>query len=315
MIADEGDVVFNVVWTGAVFEHLRHFVCSLMRHSAGVRFRFVANGCTPGSKDEMRRFAEEHADTVVEVLDVSPDAMVAHGVALDSTYRCRDDGPLFCLVDADIYARAPFVSSFVAALDDHAAVTSGREVWNDDNVVPPGHGGVGGRHFFDENGFVFGSPHLALYRRDALDEAIARWGVGFGSAGPDVPEHTASALRDLGFDYLVYDTGKLVNICLQLDGHRVLHFEHPDLLHIGGLSHYLASPAYLPAAPGSEPEPDWVRYEGMAPRHEVARFTAGLLRALVAGRSNPIPEGLPPEMDAKLRLVHAALTEMLQHPC
>jgi hypothetical protein len=42
------------------------------------------------------------------------------------------------------------------------AVTSGKEVWSDDNLVPPGHKGVAGEHFFGQDGFVFGSPHLAI---------------------------------------------------------------------------------------------------------------------------------------------------------
>lgn len=304
------DCVFNVVWTGAVFAYLKYFVCSLIRHS-DARFRFVANGCTPESIDEMERFADLHSDAIVEVLDVSSE-MVAHGVALDEVLRIRDDGELFCLVDADIRASAPFLDLFTSELASCAAVTSGREVWNDDNVVPAGALGVGGRHFFDGDGFVFGSPHLALYRRAALDETTARWKVGFGSAGPDLSSEAASAVESLGHPYRVYDTGKLVNILLQFDGERVEHVEHPDLMHIGGMSHFLAPPAYVVREPGGEPEPDWVRYHGMNDRYEVARFTATVLREMVDGNEPPaVPTGLSPSLEGRLRPVRDAIIDLV----
>ncbi|NNE72199.1 MAG: hypothetical protein HKN26_00880, partial [Acidimicrobiales bacterium] len=36
-----------------------------------------------------------------------------------------------------------------------------------------------------------------------------------------------------------FDTGKLVNTFLQFDGHRVVHQEHPALLHVGGVSSHI----------------------------------------------------------------------------
>src|SRR5690606_22166711 len=100
-------------------------------------------------------------------------------------------------------------------------------------------------HFFDEDGFTFGSPHLAMYRRDALDETFRRWGVGFASAGPELEPATRARLAEAGRDYKLFDTGKIVNILLQCDGQRLLHTEHPDLLHVGGMSHYLSPPAHI----------------------------------------------------------------------
>ena len=311
-VAEPGsEIVFNIVWTGEVFTYLRYFVCSILHHS-GARARFVANGCTPESIADMERFASTH-DSVVEVLDVSPDEMVAHGVALDRVRSARDDGDHFCLMDADIRACGPFLDSFLQLLASNAAVTSGREVWNDDNVVPVGHGGVGGRHFFDVDGFVFGSPHLALYRRGPLDEVCDRWQVGLGSAGPELSAEATAALASLGHRYLVYDTAKIVNILLQHDGYGVVHIEHENLMHIGGMSHYLAPPKYIVRGEGREPEPDWVRYQGMESRHEVARFTATMLRELVAGNTAPpLPDGTAPELRDRLEHVRAAMIDLIE---
>jgi hypothetical protein len=308
----EEQLVFNVVWTGDTFGLLRYFACSLIANTAA-RFRFVTNACTERSLDAMHEFVATHRDRVVEILGVSSDAMVAHGVALDRVRSVRDDGDWFCLVDPDIKAAAPFLGEFTALLVDHAAVTSGKEVWNDDNVVPPGHPGVGGRHFFTTDGFVFGSPHLALYRRDALDETCARWEVGLGSAGPELGDAAKQALRDLGHHYWLYDTAKIVNALLQADGHAVTHVEHEHLVHVGGLSHWISPPETVGQSLDLDQDPEWTRHPGMAPRHEVARFAARVLRDLDTGNPAPeIPDGLDPATLDKLAYVRSEIIDMVE---
>jgi hypothetical protein len=308
----EEELVFNVVWTGDTFGLLRYFVCSLMANTSA-KFRFVTNACTTKSLTTMRDFVAAHADRVVEILEVSTDTMVAHGVALDRVRALRDDGDWFCLIDPDIKASAPFLGDFTALLADHAAVTSGREVWNDDNVVPEGHPGVGGRHFFTADGFVFGSPHLALYRSDLLEETCGRWEVGLGSAGPELNDAAKAALRDLGHNYQIYDTAKIVNALLQSDGHAVTHIERDQLVHVGGLSHWVSPPDTVGQELDIDREPEWTKYPGMAPRHEVARFVARTLRDLDAGQPAPeIPDGLDPATLDKLSRVRVEIIDMVK---
>lgn len=307
---DEASLTFNVVWTGDVFTYLHHFVSSQMAWSRA-RFRFVANGCPPEQVALMARFRDRHPDRVVEVLDVSPEVMVAHGVALDRVRDQRDDGDHFCLIDPDIKANGPWVGEFCALLTDHAAVTSGREVWSSTNVLPEGHPGVPGEVFYDRSGFTFGSPHLALYRRVELDEVANRWGVGLGSAGPELRPEATAALASQGHRFLVYDTAKIVNCLLQHDGHRLVHRDLSQLVHIGGLAHYLAPPAYRTTETG-ETEPDWTVHEVMAARHEVTRHAARTLRSLADGDPPPpVPSGLDPDLAAKLALVHHEITDLV----
>lgn len=304
----EADLVFNVVWTGTVFTYLRHFVSSQMAH-CGARYRHVANGCPPDQVAMLRADAAARPDRVLEVLDVS-DTMVAHGVALDRVRAQRDDGPWFCLIDPDIKANAPFIPTFADLLAaGAAAVTSGKEVWSNDNLVPVGHPGVAGEFFFDRNGFVFGSPHLAIYDRAALDDTTSRWGVGLGSAGPDLSDAAKARLAELGHEYLVYDTGKIVNALLQADGHRLVHRDLPQLVHIGGLSHYLSPTEWVTLDDG-EQAPEWVRW-GLTDRYHVSRFTALTLRRLFEGGEVPaIPEGVEPTMAAKLAVVQQEMADL-----
>ena len=319
MVTRDDDVVFNVVWTGNVFRFLRFFVCSLLDRS-GARFRFVANGVTPDARQLMDDFARAHGERVVEIYDMPQTEMVAHGVALDAVLESRNDGELFCFVDSDIKARKSFLPEFLALLAEHDAVTSGREVWNDDSVVPRDHPGLDGQYFFDQNGFTYGSPHFAMYRRDQLVATMSRWGISFGSRGPDLSDPAREQLRAMGQLYWVFDTAKVVNILLQGDGGTLCHFDHPELVHIGGLSHYLDPPRRKSmlirpeggTTQGDEDEPEWGRLERMASRFEVARFTAAMLRSLTRGEAAPaMPAGLEPAMEHRLEVVRDEMTDLV----
>jgi hypothetical protein len=312
---DERELVFNIVWTGDVFTYLQYFVKSQIAQS-DARFRFVSNGCPPDQVAMFERFAAEHPDRVVDVLDVteaSDKTMVAHGVALDRVRRVRDDGDHFCLVDPDIKANRRWVSELAGLLSESCvAVTSGKEVWSDDNLIPVGHVGVPGEFFFSQDGFVFGSPHLAIYRRAAVEETAERWGVGFGSAGPDLSDRAKKKMADMGHEYLVYDTGKIMNALLQGDGHVLVHRDLPQLVHIGGLSQYLAPVRWVTNQAG-EKERDWKRFRDVSARYDVAEFTAQTLMARCEGDPGPeIPPGTDDTTRAKLELVQREVADLIE---
>jgi hypothetical protein len=309
--ARERDFVFNVVWTGSVFTYLRYFVASQI-HFSDARYRFVANGCPPEQVELMERFRAKRPERVVEILETSA-RMRPHGFSLDRVRTLRDDGEFFCFVDPDILAQGPFLAPFVDALETCAGITSGRGVWRDDDVVPVGHPGVSGEYFYSQDGFLFGSPHFAMYHRAPLEATAERWGLGFGlGGGPGLSEEARDRLARSGHDYIMYDTGKLMNTFLQEDGNVLCHAEHPNLMHIGGLSHYLSPPKMVVPAEGEEPEPDWARWKGMASRFEVARFTAAVLRTLCDGGEPPgVPRGLDDSMTRRLVTVRAALIAMV----
>lgn len=313
------DLVFNVVWTGTVFDHLEPFVASQLAQGSA-RFRFIANACPPHQVAALAGFAAAHPGRVVEVLEVSTDRMVRHGDALDQVLQTRDDGAWFAFVDPDIAALGPYLPPFLDLLAEADAVTSGREVWSSTNVRPVDHPGVSGEHFFDQDGYVFGSPHFAIYRRSALLDTTRRWSVGFSTAGGDLSEPARARLEEVGRSFWIYDTAKIVNILLQADGHRLVHQEHPDLLHIGGVSHFLAPPSSAPAAQGRPPAwgegPDWGQQPGQAARHEVARYTASVLAALLDGEpAPPVPADAHPDHRERLHRVRGALEELIAaHP-
>ncbi len=305
----EESLVFNVVWTGGVFTYLRYFVASQMICS-DARFRFVANGCAPGQLELIHAFATKHPDRVLEVFESST-TMEPHGAALDRVLSARDDGDHFCFIDADILAKARFLPAFVERLEQGcAAVTSGRVFWrqeHEDDVLPAGSVILPGDFFYGRDGYVFGSPHFAMYRRGLLDETIARWDIGFASAGPDVTDAVRKKLTEIGHQYVLYDTGKIVNILLQEDGHKLCHFEHPDLLHIGGLSHYLCPP-------DDERDVKSSAWAWPDSRLKVAWFTAAVLRDACEGRRPVagVPGDLEPSMAERMRIVREELIALVR---
>jgi hypothetical protein len=302
----ESAFVFNIVWTGEVFPYLRHFVASQLRHS-GARFRFVANGCPPDQVRLMEDFAATTDGRVVDIF-VSSTTMGRHGAALDAAFEARDDGEFFCFVDPDILAERPYLRTFVDALGGGCAgVTSGKGVWTDSVVVPAGHPGVPGECFYSRDGYLFGSPHFAMYNRAPLQETMSRWHVGFDSAVADLTEEAKEVLASAGHTYWIYDTGKILNILLQENGHRLCHVEHAALLHIGGMSHYLSPPKGRgePRAAGEASD------QGLPwppARLEVARYTAGLLQALARNEPPPAPpRDLSADLLERLDRVQAAV--------
>src|SRR5262245_36644407 len=277
----ESAFVFNIVWTGSVFPYLSHLVASQQRHS-DARFRFVANGCPPDQVRLMEDFAATADGRVVDVFGPST-TRTRHGAARDAVLAARADGEFFCSVAPDSLAEGEYLRAFADVLGGGCAgVTSGRGVWTDNVVVPAGHPGVPGECFYSQDGFLFGSPHFAMYHRETLEDTMARWGVGFGSAGAE-DDRTKAALTAAGHDYIVYDTGKIANVLLQIDGKRLCHFEHDALLHIGGVSHYLSPPEHQHDPEGDGKEPVQKNWPWPKARYEVARFTGALLRSLCDG--------------------------------
>ena len=306
----ESQLTFNIVWNKDAFSHLRPFTRSLLHHST-CRYRFVANGCWPESLDELRAFQRLHPDRIVEVL-VTSDEVVAHGVALDAVLRSRDDGDQFCLMDPDIKANAPFVQDLTRHLADNAAVSSATEVWSINSVLPPNYPGVAGEFYFDQDGFVFGGPHLAIYDRATLDQVLDEYGVGLGSAGPEVQDNARIELASMRPNLKIFDTGKIVNILLQAQGHQVIHEDLAQIVHIGGLSHYLAPTRFQKDASG-ETVPDWALMDKDGTRHEVTRFTAGVMRELAAGRPPPpTPPGVEASMADRLETARAEVIDLIE---
>jgi hypothetical protein len=319
---DEADFVFNVVFTPLTFRWLRIFTWSVIEQGR-VRLRLVANGCPPDELRELIRFSQAH-EPVVEVLQVAHGEILSHGAALDAVCRERDDGDWFCFVDSDVMARGPLLDACRSPLPYTAALTAGRPGWGLPQVAGRGTAVLPGHLLFDEDGFVYGSSYFAIYYRPSLLRVRDRWGVGFaGYRWPDLPVEVRREMVRLGRRFDLYDTAKVLNILLQSDGETVAHIDHPNLVHIGGMS-----VEYLCEAFGVRPMDLWLEWErSLSPSDapvppgsdarsappDPARVAALALRCLVRGEPlPPIPTSLDPSAEARLKKVLDELAHLVE---
>jgi hypothetical protein len=290
------DMTFHVVFTPRTFDRLAPFTRTLVDDPAAA-VRVVANCCDADEIERMRRFAAAHVrvdDDVVVINDPSR-AMVPHGEVLDTLFE-RSAERDFAFVDSDVFARAGFVGEIRRRRRDHALVTTGDVAWADDDRLPAGSIDLVGRHAIGHDGFHYGSSYVACYDRGAVEEVRARHGTTFRTAVHEqLPAAIRGRLADLGRTFRRYDTAKVLNLLLVADGHRIEHFTHPALFHLGGISDFLSYPGS--AAPN--PTRPWYATTGTgATRWAFARFAAAALDDLAHGR--------PPETDPSGALGAAA---------
>jgi hypothetical protein len=276
--------------TPGTFRYLQLFTRSLLAQSE-LRVRIAANGCPAGELQLMRRFAEDHGPRV-EVFELSGSTMVPHGLALDEIFGECDDGDYFFFVDSDVKARRPFMEMFLALLARFDVVTSCNVAWSDDSILPVAATDLVGRHAVGHDGFVYGSSYLAIYRRAAIERVRSAWGVTFRAYPYDRLAPTVQRrLAEMGRQFRLYDTAKVLNILLQGDGFALTHVDNPALAHVGGISQYLSDPSVLgrtdtSASGASVP---WFATSGAGrQRWDFARWAAAMLRSIVDGE--PAPE-------------------------
>ena len=137
--------------------------------------------------------------------------------------------------------------------------------------------------------------------------------MGLGSAGVRrLTQEGRDHLKSIGQTYWLYDTGKIANIFLQEDGNKLCHFEHDNLMHIGGMSHYLSPPDGGGAADNADWEPDQTEWKWPVTRLEVAGYTAVVLRSLAAGHPAPdIPAEVDPTIADRLETVRNELITLV----
>lgn len=279
----ESAVVWNVIFVPHTFRFLQVFARSLVVQS-DARFRLVANSCASDDVAEMCAFAARFGGRVDVVSIGDPGGeVVRHGAALTELFDRFDDGELFCFVDSDVEAKAPFVQRLLDALDGQVAVTSGDVAWTDDTTLPAGAPDLAGRHVVDRDGFVYGSSFLGVYRRAAVERTRDEWDITFEPYAYDrLPERARSALSAMNRRFRLYDTAKTLNLLLQHDGPAIRHIEHPALFHLGGISQFLAQRAGgLPAFSAGD--------AAARARWDFARWAAATLAALVDGSEPPAP--------------------------
>jgi hypothetical protein len=225
-----------VIFTPGTARRLLPFTLTLLK-GAGVRLRLVANGC---DAEEARLLSETAAsgERLSHHVLTNRDT-VAHGVALNELFGAYPDEPYFAFADSDVIASGEFMDALWPAGADHAGVFTAPPVWatEDDVVVPAGWPVLSGRLHQLPDGTQVGTTYLAVYDRAAVESAWRRVPRGFElQFRRSVPRSLRREFAARGWDFRIYDTCRVVNLQLLLEGRRLENRPVPALHHIGGVS-------------------------------------------------------------------------------
>ena len=228
------DLTFNIIFVPDTLPYLGVATQTLLRHSP-YRYRLVANGPRNKELELLKAFAQTNPR--LEFYAYPTRTPVAHGTLLTLLFHLQDD-EYFCFADSDIFARAPFASWLEEELERADAVSScSALLWEEF----PRSLGFSGRCTHTPAGTRNLSSHFAVYRAEPVYRVLEKTGIGFEKRV--WPQHFTAyerkILRKEGWLGGMCDTGKLLNFELRRRRHRLVHREHPSLLHLGGISWWL----------------------------------------------------------------------------
>lgn len=228
-------ITFNVLFTPSTPARLLPFAFSLLQ-GTGVCVRVVANGCTPADVDLLRAAAQ--VDDRISLHVLAGSRAVEHGLALNQVFDAFHE-PYFAIADSDVIASADFMTGLWPLAPGQAAVFAASPVWatDEETVVPPRCTYLGGRLRVLRDGTPVGNTYLAIYERAAVEPLWRAAPRGFAVHERDMlPRSVQVSLSARGWRYRWFDTCRLLNLQLALEGHTLENRVVPALHHFGRIS-------------------------------------------------------------------------------
>jgi hypothetical protein len=307
-------LIVNIIFSTGEIKHLRLFTLTLLKWLP-CSFRLVANGC---DKEEIRLLEDlcKH-DSRLELL-IPPFAQKAKHHDVLNYLQKQETSAYFCIMDADIFAAADFLSPFLPHIGNYTAFFSGRPVWQEkaESILPPGNRRIMGRYITSTTGTMLGCSYFAIYNNDRLSEFIEHTGLTFNQLHwQNIPLVYQKELEAFGLKADFYDTGKVLHIIMGVQGERFLYKEPPGLYHLGGYSSLIpghAQPVPPPSSAkltptqallvqklhqqvaASNSENRWRLSKDTLRKRKITGFFIALLDALFADK--PLPE--TPQIDS-----------------
>jgi hypothetical protein len=238
---NSASLTFHVVFVPGTVQDLRIFIPSLAAWGGGCRFRLVSNGCSPAEEQQLQHLAA--LAPCFEFYRLPGRGTWRHGRVL-SFLQQRETSRYFAFLDSDIFAAGDFLRDLSARSGPVDALFSCPPVWIDDQLmtVQPGFKLAGGPCFQMADGFCIGGSYFAIYDNRLLDDCMKTYGIDLHPySWNEIPRALRERLEASGRKLMVYDTTKLVNILMNLDGHSCQHVTTPHLFHVGGVSCLVAT--------------------------------------------------------------------------
>lgn len=245
-------ITLNVIFTPHTPARLIPFATSLLRGS-GIAVRLIDNGCGPEDTRLLREAS--HAHDRISYYSLDSDSPVEHGLALNHLFtQFREE--YFGMVDSDVVANGDFMAALHPLLETGTAVFSGSPVWatSGDMIITKESTWIGARHRQFADGTSAGNSYFAIYPRAMLESAWDSAPRGFGVVDSyELPRAKQAEFADNGWRFVFYDTTRVLNLQLLLEGQELAHATVTSLHHVGGFSaqHFAPSRRSLASLAGS----------------------------------------------------------------
>ena len=230
-------IQFNVIFVPGTVRRLAPFILSLLDSNEHCRFRLVSNACHESEDQVLHDLAK--TDRRLSFVRIGHRVPLSHGVAL-TLLQHRETSPVFAFMDSDIFATGDFLEELDWSPSQSAARFSCPPVWSNPQLekLPEQFGVLSGTYNRLHDDFCVGSSYFAVYDNEVLTQCIQQTGINFEySRWTQLPWRLRLELRRAGKEMLIYDTGKLLNILLQLKLHSKLDFHRLNTVeHIGAVS-------------------------------------------------------------------------------
>lgn len=230
-------ITFNILFVSGTVRSLSPFIFSILDASPDCSVRLVSNGCRA---DEDRILASiASADSRLSFCKIETKRALDHGVVL-SMLQKNETSPVFAFMDSDIFATSDFLDEFNWSPADSAAVFSCPPAWSNAGLeqLPEGYGILSGVYSQLHDGFDVGSSFFAIYDNELLTRCMNDTGLTFKPyMWEQLPSSLQAELTAAGKRMAFYDTGKMLNIVLQLRYGAEIEFKRSNSLeHLGGIS-------------------------------------------------------------------------------
>lgn len=225
--------VFNIIYIPDTVAYQSVALVSLLLNSA-FSFRLVGNSLC---EDEARLLESiANCSDRLSFVNFESDFIIPHGTLLDLLFH-SEDHPLFCFCDSDIFLFNSLSTSPAKLIGNHHVFSSAGRIENDGGAVYTGFKG-GATTVSPDLKIPLATSFFCVYKRDELGLMMDQYKVGFEQYRNvnQVPSDAQQKLSELGLDFTMFDTGKLLSVLLHCEGKRGRYQEIDGLIHIGGMS-------------------------------------------------------------------------------
>ncbi len=237
-------ITLNVIYLDGTARALSLGALSLAHYSP-FDLRLVSNGCSVGEERFLERLCSAHPRLSFLSLPVEairkarkrPELTRAPRTDGGSPFRVQHSDALDYLQGLESSSFFGFIDSDIFAVDEFAMDLD----FNQPGVftaLPVTTAWTRRHERFQASKNQVGSSFISIYRNDVLSKLRYETGLGFATyRWKRMPDPLKSRLESSGRARKEFDTGKLLNTLLALDGHSIVWLDDQNLRHLGGYSH------------------------------------------------------------------------------